>query len=261
MQLAWRAYRRRFLPLAALFCGLYTAAAAIPIFLKFDIDDSLVIAVAIIVWIVIPSTFGALANMIATPVIVDHFAGSETSVRESIRSVAPRLRVVWGTLMLNAALSVLLGLSLRMYAIILLPLFYGFLIYTPYLHGPPLLAQIVAAEEVTFGRALRRFRELIRGYGLRIFMYLMTPALVLGMITLFVLASLVQSTPEDAGLPVLYSIVIAQGVAMGLGAAFLSCAQAVCYLGLRAEREDLTLEALILERAAVRAGLAEPRQD
>jgi hypothetical protein len=246
ISLAWREFRANFRSLATLFCGLYAAACLIRLGLNFNVD-----LVAILALIVVPSTFGAVAVLIAAPIVTDHLAGIETTVSESIRSVAPRLKTVWGLLMINMALTILVAFTLRLGAVLLVPLFYGPLFFTPLFHGPPILAQIVGVEKETLRGSLRRFRFLVAGYGLRVFFYLFVPALVVGMFLLMILISFAQAIADGPQLPALLGFVAVQGILMGLGAAFLSCMQTVSYLGLRAEKEDFDHDALLEERAAV----------
>jgi hypothetical protein len=261
MVLAWRAFRKRFNALATVFCSFYTLACLIPLLLAFDINADFRIAVAIVVYIIAPATFGALANIIAAPVVADHFVDIPTTLREAIRPIARRIRSIWGILMLNAALSLMVALTLRLSAVLLIPLFYGPFIYTPYLAGPPVLAQVAAIETVNFRSAIRRFTAVVRGSGLRVFLYLLTPALVIGMVTFFALVLLIQSTPESPGFAALYLFAALQGIFMGLGAAFLSCVQTVSYLGLRAEKEGLDHDAFLEEREAIRRTASDPTQD
>jgi hypothetical protein len=231
LALALRAFRRHFPTLAALFCIPYVLTALLPLIVNVELSDSAAITAFLLSQVVLPVIFGSMVAAVAGLIITDGFVGLVLTVPQALRELRGRMDhvvIAGGVSALVALFFALFGPWL--YVIMLLPMFFG----------PPILVQTITVEKKTFLEARRRMKELLAGQRLRTFMYLLSMALIAGVIAMTIFLSIAQQAVQGSQLDSsTYLVETIRGVVFGLAAAFIACGATVLYLGIRAERENL----------------------
>lgn len=121
----------------------------------------------------------------------------------------------------------------------------GFLVGSILFLGPPILICTIALERLTFVDGWARAKELARGEGLRIFMYLLCLALlvVLLELTLIQLAASSLNSLSTETLVVFYYPLF--GVVIGAGQGLMSAFVVQAYLDARMRYDEVGLDDLV----------------
>ena len=216
---------REVVPVFALFAA---ALSILPAIFLVDLGESLILPLYLIIQVVLPSFLASIAFGIAA-VVFDR-ATSPTALAEghpASRAVAQLRRnakdVVTAALfagMICLALATFLGPL----GLLLLGTFFG----------PPILMQIICIEQVSMQEGWARTRGLIKGHALRIFGYLLTVALGVGIIGALVVSLVASTVTGSPARPIAFAVV--QVVVLSFTLPFLAAAQYACY-------RDLTFRA------------------
>ncbi len=131
------------------------------------------------------------------------------------------------------------------------------LVVIPLLVGPPVLVQVIVWEGLPFQEALRRTRILVRDHWSRVFLYLFTIALAVGvaqMVVTGVLGSLLVEFVRSRTTASVLVVSVANSVVAALALAYMAAASVVAYLDLRFRAEGISAERLRAEASARSAG-------
>ena len=105
--------------------------------------------------------------------------------------------------------------------------------------GPPLLIHAIAIEGLSFGDAWIRMKELMKGEGARIIIYLVSISLGVGLVQIVVVGSLLVGLTEIAlGSPVeLIVSIVVYVVVEALALTYMACVGMAGYLELKSRQE------------------------
>lgn len=220
-----RATFRQTLPVFALFAALLSVLPAI--FLV-DLGDSLILPLYLIIQVVLPAFLASVAFGIAA-IVFDKASSAKgptelRPVAEATSTMKRNAKDVVTAALFAGMICLALATFLGPIGLLLLGTFFG----------PPIVMQVICLEQVSMQEGWARTRALIKGHALRIFGYLVTIALGVGMIgALFVslVASAVTASPVRA-----IAFALVQIVVLSLTLPFLAAAQYACY-------RDLTFRA------------------
>lgn len=250
----WRAagglYRNNFAPLLLLFLPLAVAflIAVAPLLALPDqqigVSGSTPSAFLLVLGfalVVIPMVVGGIGVAASTLLLTDRIVGHRTTPTDAFRKVRPNL----GPLIAAGLASTLLSLVLRQ----LLPPLEFFL--RPMLYGPAILVQVITLEAMDLRNGLSRMGELLRRHILRIFMFLFAVSMGASLLDIVLpgFATLGLTNVNNVAYFIVASLI--QVLVVVLTLPFVAATMLVAYFDLRARKEDLDLEQLATERAAL----------
>lgn len=198
------------------------------------------VAFAALLPLVVRIALGGLGVAAGATVIGDALAGEPISVRKALDTCRPLLKELLAASLFGALIGMLIVFASQGAGVLFLPLFYG----------PPLIAQVIALEARPFQMATTRVREMGRGQLARIFGYLLSVALFIGLMVSVVpqvIAALAEGLGDAAQLA---SLVLASVLLSAAALAFFSAVSTVAYFDLRARFEDYGPKELKAERGS-----------
>jgi nitrate reductase NapE component len=221
----WAEWRRRPRVWLGVFIGLHVAAALVPFLIFFDVPDDGTLAIVFLVRVVVPLVAGSVAVALAT-----HLArrGAADDPATEHGSPSPSLEGKWVDLLSLALFAALLGVVLVLFLGA-----YGFLILH-FVYGPPIAAQVLLFEGLPFREALVRTRLLLAG-NWRMVLYLLTVAIVIGLIGFVVVGALYSLVDGRSDTPAALVLSVGQALVVGALTSYLGAAQTGLYLSLSAK--------------------------
>lgn len=213
------------LPVFVLFA---TVLSVMPAIFLVDLSDGLILPLYLIIQVVLPAFLASIAFGIAA-VVFDQAEISaevyENPVRRAGREVKRNAKDV-----ITAALSA--GMICLALATFFGPI--GLLILGTFF-GPPILMQAICLEEVSLQEGWARTRLLLKGHALRVFGYLLTIALGIGLSGALVVSTVGGAIAESPGRSIAFALI--QIVVLSATLPFLAAAQYACYRDLKYRKE------------------------
>ena len=172
----------------------------------------------------------------AESVMVGSLTGSDITLREAGR----RTRTVRSHLVAAAAVAAFMTLILLLAMGLL-----GALVAAHVFLGPTILVSVILFEEGSFQEGWIRTRELLRGHGMRLFLYLLCIALALVLVEVLLSQVTIRLAVAAAGDGALANLALpftgwisGTGAWTGLGLSFMSAVGLVAYFDLRTNADD-----------------------
>lgn len=221
---SWTHFRSATAPLVAIFCVVHIVAAVLPYVVVFDVPDAVGYPLVFLFRVFLPVVLGSVAIAIASVLLTNRMASvaGEAPPPRPIGAVRER----WSEVLVLALIASLMGTA----AVLLLGA-YGFLILHLF-YGPPVAAQVLILERLSYRDALQRAKLLLNG-NWRAVLYLLNAALAIGALGLLLLDLVVRLTGGGSDAVVRPVLGLAQGIVLGTLTAFMAAAQLAVFLYLR----------------------------
>ena len=231
---SWRLYVGNLRTLFGLFALIALVMTVVPTLLVFDIADGMALPLYLLLAVVLPAVLASIGFGLTAIVLWNReltgLAGEMRpgTVRDAFSSLGSYRKELLASALLAGMIDLALAVFLGILGLLLLGLFFG----------PPILVQVVTIERLSLQEAWPRARSLLKGRTPRVFLYLLSIALGIGLlsaVTLNVLAKVTEGMPDAASYAVLS---VLQILAVGLTVPLLACASFVCYRSLRADDDS-----------------------
>ena len=162
-------------------------------------------------------------------------AGALSGADVTLRDAGRRQRGVRSHLLAAAAVAALLTFILLM---AMGPV--GSLVATHLFLGPTILVSVIVFERKSFQEGWIRTRELLRGHGMRLFLYLLCIALALVMIEVILSSLVIGLAVTATGGGAFWDVVLpfTGWILAGLGLSFMSAVGLVAYFDLRSKADE-----------------------
>jgi hypothetical protein len=188
----------------------------LPRVLAFEIPVLLELPLGILVEIAVPCFAASIALVAATQRLATDGSGFRIRLQPTLASA-------------GLAALVTCAVALLPYVGLLLSFLLG-----PLLFGPPIVAQVIAIEELSLSEALSRTRLLLAGVGGRAFLYLLNVGVGLGILSVLLIGGAMSFT---IGADTIVRVLVAslyQATVLGAIVGFLATVEYVMFLELRA---------------------------
>jgi hypothetical protein len=243
---SWQLYRGHFRTIVPFYIAVFTVVGLVRTlgFSLFDavgLSASATVAVVSLALTVVVAVAGSAAVAVVSVVFADGVTARRTGAGSATGRLRPRWRDVVSAGLVTSMLSVLA---------IFLPFgTLGSIVIMPMLFGPPILVHTISLEGLGFSEAWSRARSLYSGQMGRLVIYMLNVALGLGLLQIILLTFAFSATLGLTGQLGIVVRALMQALIAGLSLPFLGAMAFVCYLDLRARRENFGLDELRAERA------------
>jgi hypothetical protein len=204
-----------------------------------DEPDSFGIALFGLAPLTLQIVLSSLAIGWGASVVADWLAGEPASTRDALRDSRPLMKELLAAALMATLAALFATLIMQAAALFIFALFFG----------PPIIAQIITLEAKPLSVAIPRWRQMGKGQMGRVFSYLLSVALGLGLLQAL-LPLLIASTAGplgDAGQLTVY--IASSGLIAAVELTFFAVVTTVAYFDLRARFEEYGPNELRAERS------------
>jgi hypothetical protein len=236
---SWRVYTSLFVGLLVIsFCAFFIATT-LQILVRTVASNAgsrpLAAGLGVLAPLVIYAALGSLTVALSSIAVADHVGGMGATARKTVGKARPVNKEIVAAALLAALVCMMVVIALAGIPGLFMSLFFG----------PPLVAQVITLEGSRLQTAVPRARELARSNWGRVFGYLFTLALGIGLLQFYV----VEAT-SGVGTTALALIVILGGILIqATTTSFFAVIVTLLYFDLRARKESFGPEDLHAERA------------
>ncbi|MBA3430563.1 MAG: hypothetical protein H0U16_03660 [Actinobacteria bacterium] len=246
-QAAWRLYRGHFGALVAIYGTVFVAVGLLrtlgyTLFDAAGFSATATLAVVSLALTVLVAIGGSLCVAATSVIAADGVTGRGVTPGDAVRELRPKWRDLASAGLVTSMLSVLA---------IFLPFgVFGSIVVMPMLFGPPVLIHVIGLEGRNFGEAWNHAKTLLSGQMGRLLIYLLNVALGLGLLQLVLLSVTFPVASLLTGGLGLIAQSLVQALIAAVTLPLLGTMSFVCYLDVRARKEEFSLDDLRAERAA-----------